>query len=103
MIGKPEWISTIMLYGTEGGWEALEKKDLSLDERRALAAGLANAVRKIHAPWFEQREKQVAEGKSPAIVRRAPLRNPGTVGPDDPCPFGSGKKHRQCHGSSRLH
>lgn len=103
VIGKPDWISTITLYGTEEGWEALKKKDLSLEEHRALAAGLAETVRKIHALWLEQRERQVAEGKAPAVVRRAPLRNPGTVGPDDPCPCGSGKKYRQCHSSSRLH
>jgi hypothetical protein len=40
--------STITLYGTEDGWEALEKKNLSLEEHKALAAGLAGTVQKIY-------------------------------------------------------
>ena len=60
VIGKPDWMSTITLYGTEDGWEALKKKNLSLDEHKALAAGLAGTVQKIHALWLEQRRKQIA-------------------------------------------
>ena len=26
LAGKPEWLSTILLYGTEEGWDVLEKK-----------------------------------------------------------------------------
>ena len=59
-LGKPDWMSTITLYGTEDGWEALEKKNLSLDEHRALAAGLAGTVQQIHAFWLEQRREQIA-------------------------------------------
>jgi uncharacterized protein len=47
--GKPDWMSTILLYGTQEGWDALKKKSLSLDEHKALAEGLAGTVRKIHA------------------------------------------------------
>jgi hypothetical protein len=35
--GKPDWMSTIALYGTKEGWDALEIKNLSLDEHKALA------------------------------------------------------------------
>ena len=102
--GKPSWMSTLMLYGTKEGWEALEKKNLSLDEHRALAAGLAGAVQRIHAFWLEQRREQIAHGALPEVVRRAPTRNPNKVGRNQPCPCGSGKKFKQCHGSAdRLH
>jgi len=102
--GKPDWMSTILLYGTEEGWEALEKKNLSLAEHKALAEGLAGTVQKIHALWLEQRRKQIAEGALPKVVRREPVRNPDKVGRNEPCPCGSGKKFKQCHGSSeRLH
>ena len=102
--GKPDWMSTIVLYGTKEGWEALEKKNLSLDEHKALAGGLAESVRNIHALWLEQRGKQIAAGGLPNVVRREPVRSPPKVGRNDPCPCGSGKKFKQCHGSSgRLH
>ena len=104
VIGKPDWMSTITLYGTEDGWEALKKKNLSLDEHKALAAGLAGTVQKIHALRLEQRRKQIASGTLPDVVRREPIRNPNKVGRNEPCPCGSGKKFKQCHGSAdRLH
>jgi uncharacterized protein len=98
LAGRPDWMSTILLYGTEEGWDALEKKNLSLDEHKALADGLAATVQKIHALWFEERRKQMAEGTLPGIVQREPVRNPNKVGRNDPCPCGSGKKFKQCHG-----
>jgi uncharacterized protein len=102
--GKPDWMSTILLYGTEEGWEALKKKNLSLDEHKALAEGLSATVQKIHALWLEQRRTQMARGALPEIVRREPIRNPTKIGRNDPCPCGSGKKFKQCHGGpDRLH
>lgn len=98
--GKPDWMSTILLYGTEQGWEALKKKNLSLDEHKALAEGLPETVLKIHALWLEQRRKQIAAGALPEVVRREPIRNPNKIGRNDPCPCGSGKKFKQCHGNS---
>jgi hypothetical protein len=73
VIGKPDWISTVTLYGTEDGWEVLEKKNLSLDEHKALAAGLAGTVQKIYAFWLEQRRKHIASGTFPGVVRREPI------------------------------
>jgi len=102
VVGKPDWMSTIMLYGTQDGWEALEKKNLSLGEHRALAAGLAGTVQKIHGFWLEQRRRQIAEGTLPEVVRRQPIRNPTKVGRNEPCPCGSGKKFKQCHGGVNL-
>jgi len=97
-VGKPDWMSTILLYGTEEGWDQLKKKNLSLDEHKALANGLAGTVQKIHALWLEERRKQIAAGTFPELVRREPVRNPNKVGRNDPCPCGSGKKFKQCHG-----
>jgi uncharacterized protein len=100
VVGKPEWMSTITLYGTEEGWEVLERKNLSLEEHRALAAGLSGAVQQIHAFWLEQRR----ERGNPDVASREPIRNPTKVGRNEPCPCGSGKKFKQCHGSAgRLH
>jgi uncharacterized protein len=104
LVGKPEWLSTILLYGTEEGWEALQKKELSLDEHKALANGLADSVQKIHAFWLAQRRTQAAAGTGPEVLRRQPVRNPDKVGRNEPCPCGSGKKFKHCHGGAdRLH
>jgi len=46
----------------------------------------------------------MAEGIAPFVPRREPIRNPDKVGRNDPCPCGSGRKYKQCHGSAeRLH
>ena len=50
IVGKPDWMSNIMLYGTDEGWDALKKKNLSLEEHKALAAGLAGTVQKHPCP-----------------------------------------------------
>ncbi len=93
-----------MLYGTEEGWDVLKRKNLSVDEHRALADGLADTVRKVHAHFLEQRQGEIADGKLPGIVRREPIRHPDKVDRNAPCPCGSGKKYKHCHGSSsRLH
>jgi uncharacterized protein len=103
-VGKPDWMSTITLYGTEDGWDALERKNLSLDEHKVLVAGLAETVQRIHAFWLEQRREQIAGGTLPDVVRREPIRNPTKVGRNEPCPCGSGKKFKQCHGGAdQLH
>ena len=103
-IGKSDWMSTIMLYGTEEGWEVLKKKNLSVAEHMALADDLAETIRKIHDLWLEQRRKQIADGSLPNVVRREPIRNPNKVGRNELCPCGSGKKFKHCHGSAdRLH
>ena len=104
LAGTPEWVSTMMLYGTGDGWDALEAKNLSLEEHKALAAGLAGSVRQLHAFWKEQRRSQIAEGKWPGVVRREPIRNTTKVGRNDSCPCGSGKKFKRCHGArDELH
>jgi uncharacterized protein len=59
--GKPDWMSTIMLYGTEEGREVLKKKNLSPEEHKAVAERVAGTVQTIHALWLEERRKQITE------------------------------------------
>ncbi len=103
-VGHPDWLRTIILYGTEEGWERLKKAALSIQEHRRLAAGLCATARKIHARSLERRKADTAMGGTLAAVRREPIRNAGKVGRNDPRPCGSGKKYKQCHGAAkRLH
>ena len=48
-VGHPDWLSTIVLYGTAEGWEQLKRKAFADDEHRQRAAGLGDTVRTIHA------------------------------------------------------
>lgn len=103
-VGHADWLSTIVLYGTEEGWEQLKKRDLSIEEHGRLAAGLGATAQRIHAHFLEQRRGQAAMSGTPDVVRREHIRNTGKVGRNDPCPCGSGKKYKHCHGATRqLH
>ena len=100
-IGRPDWLSTVILYGTEEGWEQLKRKPLSIEEHRLRAAGLGQTVRSVHAHFLDQRRAAATAGTAP-VIRRQPIRNAGKVGRNDPCPCGSGKKYKHCHGVPKL-
>ena len=42
--------------------------------------------------------QQAAAGRDTREVKRQPVRNEHTIGRNDPCPCGSGKKYKNCHG-----
>jgi len=65
---------------------------------------LADTVRNVHAHFLQQRRNEMTQGMLPAVMRREPIRNPEKIGRNAPCPCGSGKKYKHCHGSGdRLH
>jgi len=97
--GHPDWMSTILLYGTEEGFEVLERNKPSLDEHRALAAGIGDTVRTIHAHFLEGRKARAGAGES-GFPGREPVRSPAKIGRNERCPCGSGKKYKHCHGGS---
>ncbi|MBC7601842.1 MAG: UPF0149 family protein [Ramlibacter sp.] len=102
LVGQPELLSPILLYGTEEGWDALKIKKLSYEEHEAIAGSLGDLARAIHAHWLEQRKAQRAGGLMPDVIRRREtVRREGPkIGRNDPCPCGSGRKYKQCHGAA---
>jgi uncharacterized protein len=99
----PEWFTVIMLYGTEEGWNELERRKDSLDQHQALAVSLVRSVQDIHHYWVEQRRLQIGRGGMPGVMaQREPLRRAPKVGRNDPCPCGSGKKYKRCHGALEV-
>lgn len=99
----PEWFTVIMLYGTEEGWDELERRKDSLDQHQALAVSLVRSVQNIHHYWVEQRRLQIGRGGMPGVMaQREPLRRAPKVGRNDPCPCGSGKKYKRCHGALEV-
>jgi preprotein translocase subunit SecA len=56
-------------------------------------------VRYQHADFEEALAATAGEGGAETAVAAQPfVRNAGKVGRNDPCPCGSGKKYKQCHG-----
>jgi uncharacterized protein len=100
MAQHPEWFAAIMLYGTEDGWDELKRRQDSVDQHQAFADSLTGSVRNIHRYWVEQRRMQIARGEIPRVIgRREPIRHALKIGRNDPCPCGSGRKYKRCHGA----
>jgi uncharacterized protein len=96
---KPELFKIIRLCGTEDGWESLERKPLTDKRHDAAADSLADSARHIHAYWLDQRRQGLNRGEMPGIMpSREPVRAPVKVGRNEPCPCGSGRKYKHCHG-----
>lgn len=101
MLSQLELFSTILLHGTDEGWETLKSEETDLDRHQARADSLADSARQIHAFWLAQRQEQVARGEPPGVVRRQqPMRSGPKVGRNDACPCGSGRKYKHCHGAN---
>ena len=99
LIGKnPDLFSTVIRYGTQEGYEILKGKPPTPEEHEALAETLPASIQEIHTLCAEERAK-TGQQPSPVYVHREPVRNPDKVGRNDPCPCGSGKKYKRCHGS----
>lgn len=101
LVGQPALLSPILLHGTEEGWEELKRKKVSAAEHRAVADSLGDLARTIHAHWLAQRRAQHASGTAPdPVYRRETLVREGPkIGRNDPCPCGSGRKYKHCHGA----
>jgi len=99
LASQPNLFTTILLYGTSDGWENQKTEPLTAGEHEAAADALTETAQLIHAFWLERRCVALKRGEAPAIMpSRTTLRNPRKVGRNDPCPCGSGKKFKHCHG-----
>ena len=93
----PDWFREIRLYGTEAGWDELERLDPEQTDDAAHAervAAIAPAVRKIFAWWSARGPREPLT--VPPAVKTVHV---AKVGRNEPCPCGSGKKYKQCHGA----
>jgi hypothetical protein len=65
------------------------------DEREAVIHDMLDGVQDVYDFFRDARERALA----PPTVRR----DGAKVGRNDPCPCGSGKKYKQCHGAGTVH
>ncbi len=66
------------------------------DERPKAVTGRRNAS---SGPRSNGRTNGRSEGRSPAANQTTRPTMPGRIGRNDPCPCGSGKKYKKCHGA----
>src|SRR5258705_9931327 len=101
---QPGWFEVIHLYGTESGWDRLKElveANKAADPRhQAFVDLIAPAARNIHAYWLARRAPAGDTTGDP----RQPIHKATVPGRNDPCPCGSGKKFKHCHGAPKsLH
>ena len=52
------------------------------------------------APQYHESRHEVGSAEAEAEARRTPAQSTHTIGRNDPCPCGSGKKFKHCHGKN---
>jgi preprotein translocase subunit SecA len=80
--------------------EEAEVVAVAQEQRRAAQASVEDFTRNIQ----RKKEKEMAElqfvgGDGSSSVKK-PVVNQQKAGRNDPCPCGSGKKYKKCHGAS---
>ena len=79
-------MAPIVLFGTDQGWEALEREKFRDISQEKWAESIEEAVQKVHQYWLPYRQTKVAEL----------AKSTKKIGRNDPCPCGSGKKFKNC-------
>jgi len=72
-----------------------EPREMNFEHAEANAAGLPDTVEKIEMDGVAPTQVRQQEG---AVAEEPFIREGKKVGRNDPCPCGSGKKYKQCHG-----
>lgn len=95
-------LSCIALFGSEEGEEIIgDFEDLEVE---SLKQEIEPAARALHAYWLQQRAHLSPGFSAPSSGPRAQVlpfvRPQPKVGPNEPCPCGSGKKYKKCCGAS---
>ena len=68
------------------------------EQREEIIAHMAAGLLQIYRYYLSQRQSPI-----PRPASRTVRRETAKVGRNDPCPCGSGKKYKHCHGGTTLH
>jgi preprotein translocase subunit SecA len=75
---------------------AVPQKEKTLDQENLTFSG-AEEVQQFGAAKNVENEK-VTDGETREVPKQSPIVNKEKIGRNDPCPCGSGKKYKKCHG-----
>ena len=89
----------MMLYYDNDPDPEMRPSAISLEQREEIIAHMAAGLLQIYRYYFSQRGSSIPRGTSPQTVRREGAK----IGRNEPCPCGSGKKYKHCHGGTTLH
>jgi SEC-C motif-containing protein len=94
---ESEWLG-LEIVATEAGGEGDEKGMVEFVARYRPKTGGGGETRHHERSQFARRDGRwiFASGEP---VKAAPVRKAPTAGRNDPCPCGSGKKFKRCHGA----
>ena len=82
-------LSGQMREAAEGAGDTIPSRDEEREMKREASTTFGDSVMSVYAYWLDKR------------ISHAPVRREGPkVGRNDPCPCGSGKKYKSCHGGS---
>ena len=89
----------LMLYNEHDPDPEMRPNPIGPEQREEIIAHMTAGLLKIYRYYLSQRVSSEPRRGSPRTVRREATK----VGRNDPCPCGSGKKHKHCHGGTNLH
>ena len=72
---------------------------IGAEQREQIIAHMTAGLLQIYRHYLSQRQSAIAQRTSARTVRRETAK----VGRNDPCPCGSGRKYKHCHGGTTLH
>jgi preprotein translocase subunit SecA len=99
MPAMPEMVYSGPELGTEGPEPAVEDGTAGPARRPGLASGLGvNPATAVRGPTPVAPQRMVTN-REPSEPRPAPVSGTPEIGRNDPCPCGSGKKYKKCHGA----
>jgi uncharacterized protein len=88
----------MMLYHEHDPDPEMRPKVIGTEQREEIIAQMAAGLLQIYRYYLSQRQSSI-----PRTPQRTVRRETAKVGRNDPCPCGSGKKYKQCHGGTTLH
>ena len=92
-------LSMLMLSHEHDPDPEMRPNPITPDQREDIVKHMAAGLVQIFRYYRDQRGAAPSGRRSPLTVRREEPK----IGRNDPCPCGSGKKYKQCHGGTTLH
>ena len=89
----------LMLYHEHDTDPELRPNLIGPEQREEIIAHMTAGLLQIYRHYLSQRQSSIPRRTSSRTVRRGTAK----VGRNDPCPCGSGKKYKHCHGGTTLH
>jgi uncharacterized protein len=92
-------VPMFMLYHEHDPDPEMRPNTIGPEQREEIIAHMAAGLLQIYRYYLSQRETSMPRRTSSEPIRR----DTAKVGRNDPCPCGSGKKYKHCHGGTTLH